>query len=43
MILGREEELEQKGMKMPERKDMLDYCKMDTWAMVVLKKALKEL
>ncbi|MEA1884548.1 MAG: DUF2779 domain-containing protein [Thermotogota bacterium] len=43
MILGREEELEQKGMKMPKRKDMLEYCKMDTWAMVVLKKALKEL
>lgn len=43
MILGREEELEAKGMKMPERKDMLEYCKMDTWAMVVLKKTLKEL
>ncbi len=43
MILGREEELEKKGMKMPERKDMLEYCKLDTWAMVVLKEKLESL
>lgn len=40
-MLGREKELEAKGMKMPERKDMLEYCKMDTWAMVVLKEMLE--
>jgi len=43
MILGREEELEKKDMILPERKDMLEYCKLDTWAMVVLKKALEDL
>lgn len=43
MMLGREEELEKKGMKMPERKDMLEYCKLDTWAMVVLKEKLESL
>lgn len=41
MMLEREEDLEKKGMKMPERKDMLEYCKMDTWAMVVLKEMLE--
>ena len=42
MILGREDELQEKGMILPERKDMLAYCKLDTWAMVVLKEALEK-
>lgn len=43
MILGRDEELAAKDMPLPTREDMLAYCKLDTWAMVVLKKALEEL
>src|SRR6056297_3506083 len=42
MILGREGELQAKGMQLPQRKDMLEYCKLDTWAMVVLKQALEK-
>src|SRR6056297_1628127 len=42
MILEREDELAAKGMQLPERKDMLAYCKMDTWAMVVLKDVLEK-
>jgi len=43
MLLGREDELEAKGMKMPRRQDLLDYCKMDTWTEVVMMDALKKL
>lgn len=41
-MLGREKELEAKGMKLPERKDMLEYCKMGTMAMIVLKDVLEK-
>ena len=34
MLLGREEELKMKGYRIPSRKDLLEYCKQDTWAMV---------
>ena len=43
MMLGREGELEAKGMLLPDRQDMLEYCKLDTWAMVVLKDVLEKL